>query len=381
MERPIDQGILEVLRSDIVPRLLQDVPGQPTDEQLQADKYRFRFVLVFDRAAYSPPFFKEMWQKHRIACITYHKHPKEDWPQERFEPTQVHMPNGETLCISLAEMGSWVGDRRDGLWMREIRKLTTGGRQTSLISSAYRGLGPSDAARLFSRWVQENFFRYMMEHYAIDLLSDYETEEIPGTNQPVINPSWRELDRERRSQKGKLQQQQARFGALTSHPETDQAKMPQWEKRKAELLEEIQQLEEKLKDLNQRSEGVPKHLDWEKLPQSEKFRRLAPSRKRLMDTVKMVAYRAETAMMAIVREVLARPDDARALVRDLYRTEADIQPDVPGEVLHVRVHTMSNPRSNRAVAHLLEQLNAAELTYPGTRLNLTYSLAAPPPPQ
>ena len=33
----------------------------------------------------------------------------------------------------------------------------------------------------------------MMQHYAIDLLSEYQTEEIPGTNRPVVNPpgaSW-----------------------------------------------------------------------------------------------------------------------------------------------------------------------------------------------
>ena len=36
---------------------------------------------------------------------------------------------------------------------------------------------------------------------------------------------------------------------------------------------------------------------------------------------------------------------------------------------------MANPRSNRAIAHLLEQLNAAEFTYPGTNLQLVYSFA------
>jgi hypothetical protein len=36
---------------------------------------------------------------------------------------------------------------------------------------------------------------------------------------------------------------------------------------------------------------------------------------------------------------------------------------------------MSNPRANRAIAHLLEHLNAAEFTYPGTHLQLVYSIA------
>ena len=80
VERPIDHGLLEALRSDIVPRLLKDVPGQPTAEELKADRYRARFVLLFDREGYSPEFFKEMWQTHRIACITYHKYPKDDSP-------------------------------------------------------------------------------------------------------------------------------------------------------------------------------------------------------------------------------------------------------------------------------------------------------------
>ena len=47
----------------------------------QGDRYRSRFVILFDREGYSPEFFKEMWQTHRIACITYHKYPKNDWPE------------------------------------------------------------------------------------------------------------------------------------------------------------------------------------------------------------------------------------------------------------------------------------------------------------
>ena len=206
VERPIDHGMLEALRSDIVPRLLKDVPRQPTEQELAADPQRCRFVIVFDREGYSPAFFKEMWQTHRIACITYHKYPKDAWPEPWFADTPLTLPSGEALSLKLAEMGSWIGDRKNGLWVREVRKLSGSGHQTSLISSAYGQLALQDAAGLFSRWSQENFFRYMMEHFAIDLLSEYETAEIPGTNRPVVNPSWRELDSRFRSLKGKLQQ-------------------------------------------------------------------------------------------------------------------------------------------------------------------------------
>jgi len=138
VERQVDSGLLEALRTDIVPRLLKDVPNQPTDQQLKADPYLHRFALVFDREGYSPAFFKQMWEKYRIACISYHKFPGDLWPQEWFETREVSMPNGERVIMKLAEMGSWIGDAKKGLWVREVRKLTASGHQTSLISTAYK---------------------------------------------------------------------------------------------------------------------------------------------------------------------------------------------------------------------------------------------------
>jgi len=375
VSRPIDHGLLEALRSDIVPRLLQEVPGQPTEEELEADRYRARFVILFDREGYSPEFFKAMWQTHRIACITYHKYPKDDWPTTEFAEIETTLPGGERVSLKLAERGTWIGAKKSGIWVREVRKLTTSGHQVSLISTAYGDSGREDCVRLFSRWSQENFFHYMMQHFAIDLLNEYGTEAIPETKRPVVNPRWRELDRQKRSVKSQLTHRQARFAALTLHPESDESAQAQWEKRKAELLEEIEQLEHELTGIDSQLKTTPSHLDWDKLPEHEKFQRLAPSRKQLVDTVKMIAYRTETAMASIVREELARADDARSLLRDLFSSEADLTPDVAKGVLDVQVHPMSNPRSNRAVAHLLEHLNAADITYPGTNLRLVYSIA------
>ncbi len=218
----------------------------------------------------------------------------------------------------------------------------------------------------------------MMEHFAIALLSEYQTEEIPGTNRPVVNPSWRELDGRSRSLKGKLTQRQARFAALTLHPEADPSQMPKWEQRKAELLEEIQLLEHEWEEVKRRMKETPQHLKWDELPQENKFERLAPSRKRLTDTVKMIAYRAETAMAAIVREELARTDDARSLLRDLFRSDADICPNTQEGVLRVNVHPMSNARSNRAIHHLLNHLNVAAFTYPAPISSLSTASWVPP---
>ena len=165
IEKEIDPGLLNTLRHDIVPRLLEEVPAQPTQQQLEQEPYRCRFVLVFDREGYSPAFFHEMWHKHRIGCLTYHKHPDEPWPQQWFSEHKVTMPGGEIITMPLCEMGSFVGSGKDALWMREVRKLTDSGHQTSLISTAFDLPHTQLAARMFSRWCQENFFNYMMQHY------------------------------------------------------------------------------------------------------------------------------------------------------------------------------------------------------------------------
>ena len=376
IERPIDHGMLEAIENDIVPRLLKEVPGQPSQPELEADPYRSRFLLIFDREGYSPDFFGRMWREHRIACVTYHKFPKEDWPTSEFSEVTTTMPNGEAVTLKLAERGSRVG-AKDSLWMREVRKLTSSGHQTSLISTAYGREGIRDAAALFSRWCQENFFRYMMEHYALDALSEYRTEEIPDTQRPVVNPAWRELDRQSRSVKGKLTQRHARFASLTLQNEAEETKIAAWEKKKSDLREQIEQFQHEVDSLKQHMSATPKHLKWDEFPEAAKFQRLAPSRKRLTDTVKLVCYRAETAMSNLLRESLRREDDSRSLLRDLFRSDADIVPNCDTKVLEVRLHTLANPRSNRAIEDLLAHLNAAECTYPGTDFRLSYSLGEP----
>jgi len=378
VERPVDQGMLEALRNDIIPRLLEDVPGQPSVEELRADSCRHRFVMIFDREGYSPVFFKEMWVKHRIACITYHKFPRGIWPENWFVENEVEMPNGERLTMKLAEMGSWIGDKKKGLWVRETRKLCKDGHQTSLISTAKSAIATRDAALIFSRWSQENFFGYMMKHFAIDLLSEYGTEKFPG-KQRVVNPAWRKLDRTRRSLKAKFTNRAAKYAALGLHPEMNDRKMTKWERQKAELLEEIEHIEHDLVQLKTQFAETPRHIDWQDLEQEDKFERLRPSRKRLVDTVKMIAYRAETAMVNIVREKLTNKDDARSLIRDLCLSEADFLPDIESGVLTVRVHHMANPRFNRAIEHLLSNLNDAEFNYPGSSLRLSYCMASPTP--
>lgn len=375
VDKPVDPGLIKTLQSDIVPRLLRDVPAQPSEQMLSDNPQQCRLILVFDREGYSPAFFKKMWLDHRIGCMTYHKHPGEDWPVECFTKQNVSMPNGETVTMDLAEMGSLVGSGKNAMWMREIRKLTESGHQTSMISTAFELCHTQLGARMFSRWCQENFFRYMMKHFAIDLLQQYGTEELPDT-ELVVNPSWRVLDKSRNSIQNKLRYRLARFAEMSLHPKTEDNAVAyqKWMTKKSDLLEQIGLYESELEDLKMRLKKEPKHITWSELPEEDKFFRLPQGRKRLTDTVKMIAYRAESAMASILKAQTIDLAAARRLLQDLYVTEADILPQPEENVLHVRVHSASRPSSNAALAKLFDELNTAEVCYPGTDMLMTYEL-------
>ena len=157
--------------------------------------------MIFDREGYSPTFFAEM-RTLRIACQTYNKYPKEDWPEAEFTEVNVEMPGGHSSRMKLAERGVFLGRV---LWVREIRKLTESGHQTSVISTDYASDFTRIAAHMFSRWSQENFFRYMMQHYGIDRLIDYDLVK-PDDTVKVVNPAYRSLEGRIKKQAGRLEE-------------------------------------------------------------------------------------------------------------------------------------------------------------------------------
>jgi len=90
----------------------------------------------------------------------------------------------------------------------------------------------------------------------------------------------------------------------------------------------------------------------------------------------MIAYRAETAMVNILRPHLSRPDEARKLLQTIYKTEVDLLPDEKNQTLTVRLHHLANHVSDQSIQELCDELNATEIVFPGTNLQLIYKLGA-----
>lgn len=95
-----------------------------------------------------------------------------------------------------------------------------------------------------------------------------------------------------------------------------------------------------------------------------------------MDTIKLISYRAETSMASMLRQTMTRSDDTRALLRQIYSTEADLFPDADSKTLTVCLHHLTQAIHDQALRHLCDQRNATETIFPGTDLRLIYKIGS-----
>jgi len=370
----LNEKLVQTLQEQIVPRLLAEAPGQPSEAALKADQWLHRFVMVFDREGYSPKLFQQLLEQ-RIAVVTYAKRCKatEDWPVEEFTQRTVSLINGEKVSLWMAERGVCLSN---GLWVREVRHRDERGHQTAIYSTDFIHPLEKVAAVLFARWCQENFFRYMMEHYALDRFVEYGAEPIPETSL-VANPKRRELEKQLRRERVLLCREQAQLAAKAFPAETSPGEVATFEKQQGQLLDSIRQHEVNVVKLKEQRATTPKKVPLKELPEKERFTRLPAASKHLVDTIKMIAYRAETALVGLVSQKLERAEDVRSFIRQVLQSSANLIPDDSQQTLTVQVHPLTNHTHNAVLKQLCAHLTETETLYPTTNLRMVFEFLGP----
>ncbi len=364
--KAITDGLAATLLKDIVPELLADVPGQPSPAELEADPLLHRFVVIFDREGSTHSLLSQLWA-NRIGAITYRKAVKDLWPEKDFSEVEVPVPDGGVTRMLLASKETVLSAGSSSLPVLEVRRMTQTQHQTAIITTARRLLHPVIAGRMFSRWCQENFFAYMMEHYDIDGLVQYGSDELPGTLE-VVNPAWRALDQAVVDKRRQLRSLREKIGSTALENDGKAIQVS------AERLQQVQGLEVAADELRAQRRAVPRKVPIVSLPEDQRPKQLRPLAKMLTDTIKMIAYRAETALVGLLRPHLAKEDEARAIIRELFISSADIVPDEQKKILTIRIHRMACPAHDKAISALLVQLSQAAFIHPETGMRMAYVL-------
>jgi transposase-like protein len=327
-------------------------------------------TLVFDREGWSPVFFREL-SKQNFPVISYRKGKYAEWPIEEFKKITGTI-DGRKVSYKLAERRVEV---IEGFQMREIRRLCDSGHQTAILTTRDDLKAEVAAYRMFERWTQENFFRYMRQHFSLDALVTYAVEPA-DEHRMVLNPQRKELAKQKASNAAMIKELTAsrgrnalrEAGVVTSKSSGKEKRLDD-----DEIDKRLDDLRAENKYLREKDRSLPKRVPIRDLMDPADIVKLAPEAKHLTDTIKMIVYRAETVLVRSLEPHYARTEDeGRALLREIFMSAADIIPQPDQDQLLVRLHSLSNARSNRALGSLCELLNAQQITYPGTNLTIHY---------
>jgi hypothetical protein len=352
----IEQAIPEILKEiTVVPK-----PGEPV------------FTLVFDREAYEPGWFIKLWEEYRVAVITYRKNVADKWDDNIFHNAVIQIYN-TNVTMQLCEMGTQIS----GHWFREIRKLSESGHQTSIMTTHPSLQLQITAAKMFSRWTQENFFKYMSENFDFDRMIEYGTEPV-DQKQTIPNPEYKKLTYKLK----KLREKKVRIEARVyiKIEEYDQDSVEQVMKNLAKgssLIEQINDYNDEIKILIAKRKTTPSRVTIAERPEEQRYNKLRQESKKLKIAIIMIAYRAESALYNILAKYYKHTNkEGREILKEIFTSDADMIPDYENRKLTIRLHSLSTPRANQAVIRLCDFLNQTETLFPYTNLKLVYETVA-----
>jgi transposase len=331
-----------------------------------------RVTIVFDRGGWSPKLFAAMI-KGGFDVLTYRKGRCRRINERRFVRRRANL-DGRFVEYLLHDQP--VRFLKGRLRLRQVTRLCDGGHQTNVITSLWNLRDIEVAYRMFDRWRQENFFKYMREEFLLDALIDYQIEPEDPTR-TIPNPERRALDKQIRMARAAVANLERELGAAAaSNTEQRRPTMRGFKIAHSKLGKKLRNARENLNRLLKQRREAPGRVAIRDLNNGALVK-LATERKHLTDIIKMVTYQAESDLIALLRPHYARVDqEGRTLLHELFATAGDIR--VSDNELNITLAPLSSPHRTRAAQALSELLDKTATTFPGSRLRIRFAVRPPP---
>lgn len=327
-----------------------------------------RVTIVFDRGGWSPELFQLMLSKG-FDLLTYRKGKKHGISPSRFVPRRAKI-DGQEVEYRLHDQPARF--LRGKLRLRQVTRLTDDDHQTQIITSRWDLPDVEVAYRMFNRWRQENFFKYMREEFLLDALADYDVEPEDPTR-TVPNPERRALDKKIREARETVERLEREYGAAAmDSTESKRPTMRGFKIAHGKTGKQLRAARERLAELRTRKRSLPARVGINDRSDVARVR-LATERKHLTDLLKMVAYQAESDLFALLHPVYPRAEqEGRTLLHSVFSGTADLE--VKDDGLHVRLAPLSAPHRTQAMRALCSKLSETDTLFPGTNLPMRFSI-------
>jgi prepilin-type processing-associated H-X9-DG protein len=335
-----------------------------------------RVTVIFDRGGFSAKLFARLIDAG-FDVISYRKGKLRKLPRRLFSGQRQKIDGiereYEVYDRPRARVGKRAKQETDAgegkyLWMREVRVQREDGRQTPILTNRQDLTAVEVAYRMFNRWRQENYFKYMGEEFALDALAEYGAEEVAeGTDRR--NPAWLALTRRLKKAKAEVAGLQTELGeAAAANVEVQRPTMRGFKIAHAELRGKLEKAEVRVQRLMQQRKGIPNRIA------ASDLKALKTEKKLIVDAIKMAAYQVETELLGMLAGHYARTEDeGRTLLHAAFKSPARLEM-AAGE-LRVTIAAQSSPHRTAALAALCAQLDVIGATFPGTNLRLRLTVA------
>ena len=340
----------------------------PVLAQVRALLGERRVTVVLDRGGYSPKLFQQILDAD-FDFMTYRKGRFPRIARRRFQGHRTRVA-GQSHAYVLADQK--VRLLKGKLRLRQVTRLKEDGHQTPILTNRQDLPAAQVAYRMFNRWKQEIFFKYLREEYALDALVEYAA--VPDDpSREVPNPTWAAADAQLRQAEAHLDRLQAEYGleALTN-AEKQRSTMRGFKIAQAKLGQKIWNAFERVQQLQKRRAAVPRRVPVQALSEAP-IVKLAPERKHLTNLIKMVAYQAESDLVRLVAPHYKRVgQEGRTLIQSALTDAAELE--VTDTELRITLAPLSSAHRTRAIARLCEELNQTQTQFPGSGLRLRYAI-------
>jgi transposase len=331
-----------------------------------------RVTIVFDRGGWSPKLFATMI-KDGFDVLTYRKGQSRRINKRRFIRRRAEF-DGRRVDYLLHDQP--VRLLKGKLRLRQVTCLSDNGYQTQVITSRWDLRDIEVAYRMFERWRQENFFKYIREEFLLDALVDYRIEPEDPTR-TIPNPERRALDKEISAARADLARLEREYGAAAAdNAEHRRPTMRGFKIAHGKLGKQLRAARTRVTRLVEQRGDVLKRVEVRDISERAMVK-LATERKHLTDIIKMIAYQAESDLLALLRPHYARADqEGRTLLHELFATASDIR--VSDCELQITLAPLSSPHRTHAAEALCEKLDQTATIFPGSRLRIRFAVHPPP---
>jgi hypothetical protein len=355
--------------------------------------------FVVDRAIFGREVFEKVLADAAVHLITWEKgYQAQAWPP----------PGGITGAMVIERSRNRAEDIRsyhleywDRPWpqherLRQIVVQATNPQdhviQVSILTDDQTVAAVEGIRFMFNRWLQENDFKYLDKHFGINQITSYGVSGYDELRQKVEDrqvrsvelKALREQRRQLRAKQSRLlllqaegehqeRQRQQRIKELEAQPQTDaigkalvrvRQRQSRWKSTGLERQEQIQKLSRELAELEAKTETTRQTESRLERLIEEKMVRLDPEKKRLMDSLRVIARNVFYKELQPFKKTYNNYRDDHDQFRQLTQASGVLEVGTERIVAHLMPRVNYPPHLRRILTTVLEDINARQPALP-----------------